>query len=96
MIMANYGDNGYIDFSKLWEMMEKKKIKKEFLRKNGVHANTVSKLVKNENVTCEVIATLCALLKCQPGQIMKYVPAPDHNDSTPAAPDQGDRSTEDN
>ena len=83
--MANYGNNGYIDFSKLWEVMEKKKYNKEFLRKNGIHANTVQKLVKNQNVTCEVIATLCALLKCQPGQIMRYVPATD-----PAPSDPGD------
>ena len=24
-MMANYGENGYIDFSKLWEVMEKKR-----------------------------------------------------------------------
>ena len=77
--MANYGDNGYIDFSKLWEVMEKKKLNKEFLRKTGIHANTVQKLVKNQNVPCEVIATLCALLKCQPGQIMRYISAKEGN-----------------
>lgn len=67
-----YGYNGYIDFSKLWALMEKKKVNKQWLRNNGLHSNTVAKLSKNENVTCEVIAHLCKLLKCQPSQIMEY------------------------
>lgn len=71
--MANYGDKGYIDFSKLWTLMEKKKLKKTWLRENGIHSNTVSKLSKNENVTCDVIAQLCYLLKCQPKDIMQYI-----------------------
>ena len=58
--MANYGVNGYIDFSKLWNILEKK------------DSNTVAKLTKNENVTCEVICNLCKLLNCQPGDIMEY------------------------
>lgn len=72
--MANYGDNGRISFEKLWLLMEKKKKNKSFLRDNGIHANTISKLVKNENVTTEVIAHLCSLFGCSPGQIMDYIP----------------------
>lgn len=70
--MANYGDNGYINFSKLWELMEKKNVNKQWLKKNGIHSNTVAKLAKNGNVTCEVICNLCRLLECQPGDIMEY------------------------
>ena len=65
--MANYGDNGFIDFSKLWGILEKKE-----LNNNGIHSNTVAKLTKNENVTCEVICNLCKLLNCQPSDIMEY------------------------
>ena len=71
--MADYGKHGKIDFSGLWQLMEKKKLNKEYLRKHGVHSNTIQKLVKNENVTCDVIATLCYLLNCQPKQIMVYI-----------------------
>lgn len=71
-ILANYGQNGYIDFSKLWELMEKKELNKQWLKNNGIHSNTVAKLTKNENVTCDVICNLCRLLNCQPGQIMEY------------------------
>ena len=30
--MANYGENGYIDFSKLWELLEKKELNKQWLK----------------------------------------------------------------
>lgn len=70
--MANYGDNGYINFSRLWELMERKNVNKQWLRDNGIHSNTVAKLSKNGNVTCEVICNLCRLLECQPGDIMEY------------------------
>jgi len=72
--MAEYGKRGYIDFAKLWSVMEKREVNKQWLRNNGLHANTVSKLTKNENVTCEVICHLCSLLDCQPGDIMEHVP----------------------
>ena len=70
--MSDYGKNGYIDFSKLWLLLEQKGYNKQWLRNNGLHSNTVAKLSKNENVTCEVIATLCNLLNCQPNDIMMY------------------------
>ena len=70
--MANYGKNGYIDVSKLWVVLSKKEYNKTWLKTNGLHSNTVAKLSKNENVTCDVIATLCKLLNCQPSDIMEY------------------------
>lgn len=72
--LSDYGENGYIDFSKLWPLMVDKGRNKQWLRNNGLHANTVAKLTKNENVTCEVICNLCKLLECQPGDIMEYKP----------------------
>lgn len=67
-----YGTNGYIDFSKLWVLLERKDINKRWLRNNGIHSNTIAKLSKNENVTCEVIAHLCSLLDCQTYEILEY------------------------
>ncbi len=71
--MANYGNCGHINFSKLWDLMQQRQVNKQWLKSNGVHSNTVAKLVKNENVTCEVICKLCNLLECQPGDLMEYV-----------------------
>ena len=67
-----YGANGIIDFSKLWKLLEKRGHNKQWLKNNGIHSNTVAKLIKNENVTCEVIANLCHLLNCQTWEIMEY------------------------
>ena len=67
-----YGTNGVISFNRLWHYMNKMGYNKQWLRNNGIHSNTISKLVKNQNVTCEVIANLCNLLDCQPWDIMEY------------------------
>lgn len=67
-----YGTNGIIDFSRLWELLERKGYNKQWLRNNGIHSNTVAKLAKNQNVTCEVIANICHMLNCQPWEIMEY------------------------
>lgn len=77
--MSKYGENGLIDFSKLWKMLERKNKNKQWLINNGIHRSTIYKLVRNENVTCEVIANLCRLLNCQPGNIMEFKPGTTEN-----------------
>ena len=67
-----YGSNGYISFEKLFTVLKKKGLNKQYLRDNGIHSNTVLKLANNENVTCEVICNLCALLNVKASQIMEY------------------------
>ena len=67
-----YGTNGIIEFSRLWELLNQKVYNKQWLKNHGIHSNTVAKLTKNENVTCEVLANLCNLLNCQPEEIMEY------------------------
>ena len=46
--MANYGENGRIEFNKLWNLMNKKELNKQWLKNNGIHSNTISKLTKNK------------------------------------------------
>lgn len=45
-----------------------------WLRQNGIHSSTVSKLSKNERINSDTINALCKLLNVQPGDIMEYVP----------------------
>ena len=78
MPKTEYGENGYIDFSKLWKLLEKKKLKQQFLIDNKIHRNTIYKLKNNENVTCEVICNICKILNCQPKDIMEYIPNETH------------------
>lgn len=67
-----YGYNGYMDFSRLWDALERKGHNKQWLKNNGIHSNTIQKLVNNGNVTCEVLSNICRLLDCQPWEIMEY------------------------
>ena len=39
-----------------------------------IHPATIQKLVNNKSVTIDTINQLCAILNCQPGDILEYVP----------------------
>lgn len=65
-----------IIYNKLFELLEKRGIKKYHLRQKGIHAAVMDKLVKNKNVDISTIDNLCKLLDCQPGDIMEYIPEP--------------------
>lgn len=63
-----------ISYQKLFDLMEQKSIKQIDLRKKGVHPRTFSKLANSELIRSDTINQLCALLDCQPGDIMEYIP----------------------
>lgn len=63
-----------ISYKKLFELMEKKGIKKINLRQAGIHPTTVNKLVKDKDVSTSTITKICKLLTCQPADIMEYIP----------------------
>ena len=62
-----------INYDKLFVLMEKKGIKKYDLRKMGISPTIVDRLVKNTDVNTSTVVRLCAILDCQPGDIMEYV-----------------------
>ena len=62
-----------ITFLKLTALMEMRRIKKYDLRKEGVNAQILDKVLNNGNVDTRTINKLCKLLSCQPGEIMEYV-----------------------
>ena len=63
-----------IIFDKLNGVMQEKNIKKFHLRKSGVNASILDKALNGGNVDTKTINKFCALLACQPGDIMEYVP----------------------
>jgi DNA-binding Xre family transcriptional regulator len=63
-----------VKYKKLFDLMEKKEINKNYLRTNGIHAAVVDKLIKGGTIDTTTIGKLCALLDCQPGDIMEFVP----------------------
>lgn len=62
-----------IGYEKLFELLEKKKLNKAYLRKNGLTANTVDKLIHNQEIKTGTINKLCNLLDCEPGEILTYI-----------------------
>lgn len=70
MKLDNYGK---ITFDKLWLLLERKHLNKQWLLDNGIYKRTIYQLVRNENVTTETICKLCYLLKCKPQNIMEYM-----------------------
>ena len=73
-----------VSYKKLFELMEQKRIKKIDLRtRYGINPKTISSLVNNRSVTVDTIITLCEILDCQPGDIMRY-----EKNASPAVSDQ--------
>ena len=61
-----------MDYSKLWILLEKKGLKKAFLRENGIHQNTIAKLVNNKNVNTNELVKICYLLNTDIKNICEY------------------------
>lgn len=66
---------GLISYKKLFELMEQKGIKKRELReKYNISPTIINRLNNNSNVAVDTIMYLCEILKCQPGDILEYIP----------------------
>jgi DNA-binding Xre family transcriptional regulator len=63
-----------VSYKKLFEIMKQQNLNKYYLRKNGIHAAVVDKLIKDKTIDTTTITRLCELLKVQPGDIMEYIP----------------------
>lgn len=60
-------------FNKLFALIEARGHAPTYwLRQNGIHPAVVNKMRKNEQVNTGTINQICALLDCQPGDIMEY------------------------
>ena len=63
-----------IKFYKLLDLLNRKGINKEELRKRtNISSSTMAKISKNEYVSLSIIEKICIELDCQPGDIMEYV-----------------------
>lgn len=63
-----------IIYNKLFDLLKERGHSSTYwLRQNGFHSATVTKLRKNQRVNTDTINALCTLLNCQPGDILEYV-----------------------
>ena len=61
-----------IDFSPLWETMQKREMTQYQLLKSGIDNNTLDTLKKNKNVTLVTLEKLCKILECTPNDIVRF------------------------
>jgi DNA-binding Xre family transcriptional regulator len=64
-----------ISYKPLFILLAQNGMKKtDLCDKLGFSSNTLAKFAKNEYVSGETLEKLCAYFRCQPGDIMEYVP----------------------
>ena len=62
-------------YKKLWKLLIDRDMKKKDLRAlTGLSSATIAKMTKNENVNTEVLLKICAVLKCDIGDIIEFIP----------------------
>lgn len=62
------------DYSKLWKILEDRKMYREDLRiEAGMSSATLAKLGKNQLVSMDVLGRICQVLACDIGDIVSYV-----------------------
>lgn len=61
-----------IDFTPLWETMEKNGVSQYKLLKSGIDNKTLDTLKKNKNITLLTLEKLCEILDCTPNEIVKF------------------------
>ena len=64
-----------LSYNGLWKLLIDKGMKKtDLLSKIKISPSTLAKLSKNEPVALTVLERICALLDCQFGDIVAYIP----------------------
>lgn len=61
-----------IDFSPLWETMQKRNVTQYQLIKQGIDNKTLDSLKKNKNITLITLEKLCIILDCEPNDVVTF------------------------
>ncbi|MCR4616557.1 MAG: helix-turn-helix domain-containing protein [Lachnospiraceae bacterium] len=61
-----------IDYSPLWETMQKKNISQYYLLKHGIDNKTLDSLKKGKNITLLTLEKICVLLECTPNEVISF------------------------
>ena len=66
-----------LDYSPLWETMEKNSISQYQILKSGIDNKTLDSLKKGKNITLLTLEKICAILNCTPNDVVRFVPDED-------------------
>lgn len=63
-----------LKYDRLFVLLKEKGIKKARFRDSGFSPTFIYKIKHGEHVTTKNIDKLCAMLQCQPGDFMEWIP----------------------
>lgn len=63
-----------IDYSPLWQTMERKGVSQYRLLRSGIDNKTLDSLKKGSNITLLTLEKLCRILDCTPNDVVRFVP----------------------
>ena len=61
-----------IDYTPLWETMERKSISQYQLLKSGIDNKTLDSIKKGNNISLVTLEKLCTILDCTPNDIIRF------------------------
>ena len=61
-----------IDYSPLWETMEKRHVTQYQLLRGGIDNKTLDALKKGKNITLLTLEKLCAIIGCTPNDVVRF------------------------
>lgn len=61
-----------LDYSPLWETMEKKQVSQYRLLKSGIDNKTLDALKKGNNITLLTLEKICTILDCTPNDVVRF------------------------
>ena len=62
-----------LDYTPLWETMERKGISQYRLLKSGIDNKTLDALKKGNNITLLTMEKLCDILGCTPNDVVRFI-----------------------
>ena len=63
-----------IDYSPLWDTMERKGVSQYQLLKEGIDNKTLDSIKKGKNITLLTVEKLCTILQCTPNDVVCFLP----------------------
>ena len=62
-----------LDYSPMWDTMERKGISQYSLLKSGVDNKTLDSIKKGKNLTLLTLEKICMILDCTPNEVVRFI-----------------------
>jgi DNA-binding Xre family transcriptional regulator len=66
-----------LDYTPLWETMQRKGVSQYRLLKEGIDNKTLDSLKKGNNITLLTVEKICAILDCTPNDVVRFTRQPE-------------------